>query len=202
MAFLLFYLQPTWLFGQTIAGKSLYGHITSLKLSQVPMSSHQGKTLNWDSFAKNPLYITTGFTSCPNTCPVTMSYYGRLATQLEQLEQRATFSLLTIDPRRDTPEVLEAYLHAINKKFVGLIVEDSRLLSQVTNELKQSVFVSQGGEQIIHKGYIYLIHPNVDGLIVYDQTNLDIDKMLNDFQLLAKNNAFTIAKPNNSEAKI
>ncbi len=180
-AFVLFYSQPSWLFAKKHGGKALYGHVTSFTLSDVEMLNQQGEHVSWSHFSDKPLYLTLGFTSCPNTCPVTMSHYQRLANHLST---QANYSLLTIDPERDKPEVLDSYLGAINQNFVGLVINETKRLNQVTAELKQSVFVAQQGQQIIHKGYIYLIHPQVKGLVVYDELNLDIEKMVADFYIL------------------
>lgn len=183
-AFTIFYSQPSWLFAKKIAGEELYGHVTSFTLSEVVMTNQRGERVSWNSFADKPLYLTLGFTSCPNTCPVTMSHFQRLANRLTS---QANYSLLTVDPERDKPEVLEAYLGAINPNFIGLVINNIERLNQVTSELKQSVFIAKRGEQIIHKGSVYLIHPKVAGLIVYDELNLDIEKMVADFNLLDSN---------------
>lgn len=192
-----FYIQPSWMYGQSFAGQALYGHISSFNLSPIPMINHKGDRVDWEDFSGRPLYITAGFTSCPNTCPVTMSYYQQLA---HALNGNASFSMLTIDPLRDTKPVFSAYLNAINQDFIGLIIEDEKLLNQVTTELKQSVFVSKAGNQIIHKGYIYLLHPKVNGLIIYTQTDLDISKMVSDIQLLNEHLGRDYFAQQNSEA--
>lgn len=196
-AFALFYLQPEWLFAKKHNGTSLYGHVTSFTLSEVEMTDQRGSPVSWKSFADRPLYLTLGFTSCPNTCPVTMSHYQRLASRLSN---KAHYSLLTVDPERDKPNVLGSYLSAINKDFLGFIINKTEIMNQVTAELKQSVFIAKRGKQIIHKGYIYLIHPSIKGLIVYDELNLDIDKMVADFNILSSGKQIINLDSNNPEA--
>lgn len=180
-AFVLFYIQPAWIHNNTINGQTLYGHLSSFKLTDVSMKSHQGDRVVWSDYSGHPLYISLGFTSCPNACPLTMLSYQKL---VKKLNNGAKFSLLTVDPKRDTEDVLNNYLQAINQDFLGLIIEDDEQLNKVTAEFKQSVFVSKANNKINHKGYIYLVHPNVNGMIIYHQENLDIEKMVDDFNLL------------------
>ncbi|MGB0494974.1 MAG: SCO family protein [Kangiellaceae bacterium] len=184
-AIYVFYQQPSWLTYFQANKLPLNGHMTSFKLSDVTMKNQYGELVSWQDYQDRPLYVTLGFTSCPNTCPVTMSYYKNLA---RLLDDQAVFSLITIDPVRDTESVMRSYLGAINESFVGLIIKDTQRLNRVAGELKQSIFVSSTGNEYIHSGTIYLIHPKASGLIIYNNNNLNIESMLDDFQRLGRTN--------------
>jgi len=65
-----------------------------------------------------------GFTHCPDVCPVTLQ---RLSAGLEELETRGslptppiTVVLVSVDPTRDSPEVLAEYLGPFGPNFVGV----------------------------------------------------------------------------------
>ena len=62
-----------------------------------------------------------GFTHCPDICPTTLSELARVYQQLDAEVQRdIQIILVTVDPARDDPATLNAYLDYFNRDFVGL----------------------------------------------------------------------------------
>ena len=62
-----------------------------------------------------------GYANCPDICPVTMSVLGNAARQLEAAgEDGFQGILVSVDPERDTPEALAAYVAAFRDDFVGV----------------------------------------------------------------------------------
>ncbi len=59
-----------------------------------------------------------GFTHCPDVCPMTLATLNRTARQLG--ENSPQFVFVTVDPMRDTPEVLGPYVHYFNPDFIGV----------------------------------------------------------------------------------
>ena len=72
-------------------------------------------------------FIFFGFTHCPDICPTTMSELGQVDRQLVQRggEQADNFQgvLVTVDPERDTSEILGAYATAFSPRFLGVLGE-------------------------------------------------------------------------------
>lgn len=118
--------------------------------------------------------LTFGFTHCPDVCPMTM---GVLARAYDQLASTPTelegvhFALLTVDPERDTPEVMRDYVAKYNPAFIGL----TGIPEQVNAFLKPLGVVARKGEapagHAHHHGYdvqhsqvILLIDP--EGFVV------------------------------------
>lgn len=67
-----------------------------------------------------------GYTSCPDVCPTTMSDIKVALGDLpEDQARRVTVTMVTVDPERDTPEVLADYLDHFFDRFVALRTEDS-----------------------------------------------------------------------------
>lgn len=75
--------------------------------------NHRGETVTDADFAGRPMLIYFGFTYCPDVCPASLQV---MAAALDQLtpETRAQFQpiLITVDPERDTPELLAQYVTA------------------------------------------------------------------------------------------
>ena len=66
-------------------------------------------------------FVFFGFTSCPDVCPVTMRALSQTRKLLADLPEtaRPRVVMISVDPERDTPERLAAYLKAFDPTFVG-----------------------------------------------------------------------------------
>jgi protein SCO1/2 len=61
-----------------------------------------------------------GFTSCPDVCPTTLTDARRILKGLGNKADQAAFLFITVDPERDTPEVLQNYVSAFHPAIIGL----------------------------------------------------------------------------------
>ncbi|WP_206954650.1 SCO family protein [Trinickia acidisoli] len=68
-----------------------------------------------------------GYTHCPDVCPTTMAELAQAMQQLGPEAKRVQVLFVTVDPARDTPQVLSQYVHAFNPSFVGLRPDDAQL---------------------------------------------------------------------------
>ena len=64
--------------------------------------------------------IFFGFLNCPDICPTTLSEITNLLNKLEGLAKNIEPIFITIDPTRDTPELLKNYLSFFDKRIIGL----------------------------------------------------------------------------------
>jgi len=74
------------------------------------LSDHQGKVL----------ILTFGYTHCPDVCPVILTKYQEIKKKLGSRAANVEFVFITVDPERDSPEVLRDYLSFFDTKFIGL----------------------------------------------------------------------------------
>lgn len=66
-------------------------------------------------------YLYFGYTHCPDACPTTMSDLAvALRHQPAAVRHRIEVVFVTVDPRRDTPRVLRAWLNQFDRSFIGL----------------------------------------------------------------------------------
>jgi protein SCO1 len=66
-------------------------------------------------------YLYFGYTHCPDVCPTTMAdIAAALRESSPRVRRRVEVVFVTVDPRRDTPRVLRAWLNHFNSTFVGL----------------------------------------------------------------------------------
>lgn len=66
-------------------------------------------------------FLYFGYTSCPDICPVHLANIDNALQVRPDLAVRTRVVMVTVDPARDTPEVLRAYLDRFDPRFVGLV---------------------------------------------------------------------------------
>jgi len=115
--------------------------------------------------------IYFGYTYCPDVCPTTLSVMGGAMDKLGPLSERVTPVFVTIDPARDTPKVLKAYLGSFGPRFIGL-TGSSDAIAKISHEY--AVYAArqplQGGSYAMtHSNTIYLMGPNGKFLTHYDE---------------------------------
>lgn len=84
------------------------------------MVDHLGREVTEKSYAGKPMLVFFGFTYCPDVCPTELQV---MAAALEQLgESGADIQpiFVSVDPARDTPDVMKAYVENFGPRFVGL----------------------------------------------------------------------------------
>lgn len=90
--------------------------------ADVPLVDDRGAARTLADFQGSWTLLFFGFTHCPDICPVSLT---RIAAGLDELRSRGTpmdldVLLVTVDPERDTPDVLADYLSPFGEQFVGL----------------------------------------------------------------------------------
>jgi protein SCO1/2 len=90
--------------------------------------------------------IFFGFTHCPNVCPVTMANLGAVLRTLDPaVAQRVKVLFVTVDPWRDTPAVLRAWLDRFNPDIIGLSGDSVTVAqAQVALKLAPAIIERQG----------------------------------------------------------
>ncbi|MEO7241414.1 MAG: SCO family protein [Variovorax sp.] len=68
-----------------------------------------------------------GYAQCPDACPTTMAELSQVKQKLGADANRLQVLFVTLDPARDTPEVMKAYVGAFDPSFVALIPEPDQL---------------------------------------------------------------------------
>ncbi len=61
-----------------------------------------------------------GYTQCPDFCPTTLAELAQIKKSLGATGDRVQVVFVTVDPERDTPEILKAYVGNFGPDFVGL----------------------------------------------------------------------------------
>ncbi len=99
--------------GQQVTGKALIGGAFTL-------TDNTGKRVTDQDFHGKYTLVFFGFTSCPDICPAGLQLIAGALEKLGTKAQRITPIFISVDPQRDTPEKLAAYVKNFDPRLVGL----------------------------------------------------------------------------------
>jgi protein SCO1/2 len=85
-------------------------HLTDIGGHKRSLADYRGRTV----------MIFFGFTRCPDVCPTEFFKLAQAMRELGPDSDRIQVLFITLDPERDTPEVLSKYVTAFDKRFMGL----------------------------------------------------------------------------------
>ncbi|MDR0226094.1 MAG: SCO family protein [Burkholderiaceae bacterium] len=86
----------------------------------IPLRDADGRQRSLKDFAGKVVVVFFGYTQCPDVCPTTLQELVEVKQQLGADGERLQGVFVTLDPERDTPEVLKAYVGNFDASFVGL----------------------------------------------------------------------------------
>jgi protein SCO1/2 len=81
---------------------------------------HNGKPRTLADFKGKVVVVFFGYTQCPDVCPTTMAEMASVMKDLGPQADQVQVLFITLDPERDTPELLKAYVPQFDKRFLGL----------------------------------------------------------------------------------
>jgi protein SCO1 len=84
------------------------------------LNGHDGKPHTLADFRGKVVVLFFGYTQCPDVCPTTLAELAEVMKQLGPDAARVQVLFATIDPDRDTGELLAQYVPAFNPAFLGL----------------------------------------------------------------------------------
>lgn len=96
-------------------------------LTDFTLPSSAGAPLGLADLRGKPTLIFFGFTHCPDICPTTLADFKQAKEALGPDGERVNFVLISVDPARDTPEVLASYVQNFDPAFIGLQGEEATL---------------------------------------------------------------------------
>jgi len=101
-----------------------------------------------------------GFTNCPDVCPMTLNNLDLAIKNLDQ-EKKDKFKVffVSIDPERDSPQVIKDYLNSFENKIHGITGDPKKvfLMSKSWGVLSEKIFNEDGNYLINHSSSIILL---------------------------------------------
>ncbi|HEX3060495.1 MAG TPA: SCO family protein [Usitatibacter sp.] len=87
---------------------------------ELRLTDHNGKARSLADFRGKVVLVNFGYTQCPDVCPTTLADLASAMKKLGPDAARVQVLFVTVDPKRDKPELLREYLPAFDKSFLGL----------------------------------------------------------------------------------
>lgn len=123
------------------------------------MVNGNGETVTDQTFAGKPTLMFFGFTYCPDVCPTTLS---ELQGWMEALGEDAgglNYAFVTVDPERDTPDVMRDYVWAFDKRITPLTGSREQVDAMIKayRVYAKKVPLDDGDYTMDHSAAVYLM---------------------------------------------
>ena len=124
------------------------------------LTDHHGRARRLEDFRGKAVVVFFGFTHCPDICPTTLADLSAVMKQLGADAQRVQVLFVTVDPERDTREVLAKYVSAFDARFLGMY-GDAAATQRAAKEFKVYFEKRKTGDSysVDHSGQTYVIDP-------------------------------------------
>ena len=123
-----------------------------------------GNALGPDFFEGRWTLVFFGFTQCPDVCPTTLATLAQTVRQLADLPaaQRPRVLLVSLDPERDTPDILAPYVRFFDPSFLGArgSLEATAAAAAAFNLPYAKVPLPDGGYTLDHGSGIFVVGPS------------------------------------------
>ncbi|MCX8226427.1 MAG: SCO family protein [Sulfitobacter sp.] len=126
--------------------------------------NHEGRSVTEVDYAGRWLLVFFGFTHCADICPTTLAYMGTVLDVLGFKAEHVAPLFVTVDPQRDTAELLKEYVAAFHPRLIGLTGSEAQVSDAAESfKVYYERFEEEGspdGYLMAHAGHIYLMRPD------------------------------------------
>jgi protein SCO1/2 len=132
------------------------GHMPDLAFQ---LTDDNGKSVTAADYRGKVVLLYFGYTHCPDVCPLTLAHLHGVLQRLGAKADQARILFVSVDPARDTPAVLHAYVNAFDPRAVGLTGPASAI--EALSKRYRSAFTREPGKadgqyEVSHSSAIYL----------------------------------------------
>jgi len=129
---------------------------------ELALTAHDGKARTLADFRGKAVVLFFGYTHCPDVCPTTLADMAGVMKKLGKDAERVQVLMVTVDPERDTAEVLSKYVPAFDPGFLGLY-GDAAATQRAAKEFKiyyeKRAGSTPSSYTVDHSGQSYVIDP-------------------------------------------
>jgi len=154
-AIFLFIMLPIFLSIQNDKEKN----VASFKGSEFFLKDMNNNVITNKAFQGPLTAIFFGFTNCPDICPMTLNKMDIVISKLKKDNKSLKLFFISVDPKKDSPEVIKNYLNSFENNFVGITGDPEKiyLLSQSWGILSQKIFKDDGEYNIDHSSPVIIL---------------------------------------------
>jgi protein SCO1/2 len=154
-------------------------------LPDVALVDQNGRPFSLASQTGHATLLFFGYTNCPDICPLTLAVLKQAAAQLRASDPATAPAVvfISIDPARDTPERIGAYLRGFDPSFIGATADEATL-APLLSALAVSVHhESEGGASynVTHNGTIYVLDADGRWTAIFGGSSHQSDEIVHDY---------------------
>ena len=150
---------------------------------------HNGKPRTLADYRGKAVVLFFGYTQCPDVCPTTLAALAEAMKRLCADAERVQVLFVTVDPERDTPDLLSKYVPAFDPRFAGLY-GDADATARTAKEFKviyqKQPGATPGAYTMDHSAGTFIFDPN-GKLRVYVGYGQGADVFAHDIKELLRN---------------
>ncbi|KPK18901.1 MAG: photosynthetic protein synthase I [Betaproteobacteria bacterium SG8_41] len=152
------------------------------------LTDHNGRARTLADFRGKVVTVFFGFTHCPDVCPTALAEMAEVMRELGPDAQKVQVLLITVDPERDTAEVLRQYVPSFHASFLGLH-GDADAIARTAKEFKvfyQKQALPGGGYSVDHSAGTYM-YDREGRLRLYASHGRGAAALVHDIRILLQN---------------
>lgn len=134
------------------------------RFTDFSLADQHGEAFNLEDLQGHWTLVFFGFTHCPDICPTTMATLSRFDRLLDEgpFDDSTQVVMVSVDPQRDTPELLGQYMSFFGSDFRGVTGEYIEIFNLARNLNVAFGYLpgEDGNYDVTHSGEIALINPN------------------------------------------
>lgn len=135
------------------------------KIKSFDLINHKDLAFTQENLQGQWGLLFLGFTHCPDVCPTTLAMLNKAMDNIDDVTVKndTQVMLLSVDPARDTAEVLSQYMPFFNNNFIGITGDFIELLGLSGNlNAPFRKVVTDDDYTLDHSAYVFLINPQGD----------------------------------------
>ena len=135
-------------------------YVASFKGSSFSLKDVNNNIITEKSFEGPLTAIFFGFTNCPDVCPMTLNNLNLVINNLDKKKKKKfKVFFVSIDPERDSPEIIKDYLNSFENKIYGITGDPKKIfvLSKSWGVLSEKIFTEDGNYLINHSSSVILL---------------------------------------------
>jgi protein SCO1 len=181
-------LSPTVMTQEQMSEQGLFVYELPRRFSDFALTDHNTQPFTKAALQGHWTLMFFGFTTCPDVCPTTLAsisqFHDLLREEDPEVAANLQVVLVSVDPMRDTPEKLAAYVKYFGEDYVGATgehIEIFNLARQLNVAFGYLPGKTEAEYEVTHSGEVALINPEGD-FHGFFKTPPDPQKMLGTFE--------------------
>ncbi|MEJ0091939.1 MAG: SCO family protein [Methylocella sp.] len=125
------------------------------------MTAQDGRIVSDKDLAGHPYLVFFGYTHCPDFCPTTLTEISAAFKAMGD-DKKIAALFVTVDPERDTPDMMKTYLESFDPRIIGLSAdaEKTRAMAKAFKVYFKKRATENDDYTMDHTGVVYLMDKN------------------------------------------